>query len=133
MAKRSLCLTAAFLGLGWMTVFLNAAERPVEGELAPLLGEAKLDMQQVYNGDRFPNIVVAMDGTVLAFFNGVRVRRSEDGGETRGDEIMVGKGFMGGGVVVNESNSEILAFVEQHHPPADRGSGHPHLQQLRQS
>ena len=119
MTKRFLYLTAALLGLGCMTDFLDAAERPVEGAVAPLLGDAKLDIQQVYKGDRFPNIVVAVDGTVLAFFNGVRVCRSEDGGETWGDEIKVGQGFMGGGVVVNETNGEILAFVEQHHPPAD--------------
>ena len=96
---------------------LTAADRPAEGKLESFLGEPKLDIQQVHEGGRFPNIVTAVDGTVLAFWNGVKVRRSEDGGETWGPEIMVEKGFMGGGVIVNETNGEILAFVEDHHPP----------------
>ncbi|MHC4252449.1 MAG: sialidase family protein [Planctomycetota bacterium] len=94
------------------------AGHPAEGKLGPFLREAKLDIQQVFKGGRFPNVVVAMDGTVLAVFNGVKLRRSEDGGGTWGPEIMVGKGFMCGGVTVNEANKEIIAFVEKHHPPA---------------
>ena len=74
-------------------------------------------MQQVFQGDRFPNVVVATDGTVLAFWNGVKVRRSEDGGKTWGAEILVGKGFMGGGVTVDETSGDILAFVETKHTP----------------
>lgn len=112
-------ITSAFVALAWMTAFLNAEQPPQEGPLQPFLGEPRLEIQQVYKGDRFPNIVVANDGAVLAFFNGVKVRRSTDGGETWGEEIVVGKGFMGGGVVVNEANGEILAFVEKHHPPAE--------------
>ena len=97
---------------------VTAAGHPAEGKIEPFLGEPKLDMQQVFKGDRFPNAVVALDGTVLAVWNGVKVRRSEDGGKTWGPEITVGKGFMGGGATVNEANGEILAFVEEHHPPA---------------
>ena len=91
---------------------------PVEGPLNPFLGEARLDIKQVHRGGRFPNIVVAMDGSILAVWNGVIVKRSEDGGDTWGDAISVGKGFMGGGVTVNERNGEIIAFVEKGHPPA---------------
>jgi len=97
---------------------LTAAGNPAEGKLESFLGEPKIDIQQVYRGGRFPNIIVAVDGTVLALWNGVKVRRSEDGGETWGPEIMVGSGFMGGGAIVNEANGEIFAFVEKHHPPA---------------
>ncbi|MDP6637265.1 MAG: sialidase family protein [Phycisphaerae bacterium] len=96
----------------------TAAGLPAEGELKPFLGAPKLTMKQVFKRGRFPNVAVAVDGTVLAFWNGVMVTRSEDGGETWGSEILVGKGFMGGGVTVNETNGEILAFVEKHHPPA---------------
>jgi len=96
----------------------TAGGRPAEGKLEPFLGEPKLDIKPVHKGDRFPNIVVAVDGTLLAFWNGVKVRRSEDAGETWGPEIMVAKGFMGGGATVNETNGEIFAFVEKHHPPA---------------
>jgi sialidase-1 len=90
----------------------------LEGPVAPFLGDPAFEMQRVFKGDRFPNVVVALDGTVLAFWNGVKVRRSEDGGTTWGPEITVGKGFMGGGVIVNETNGEVIAFVEEHHPPA---------------
>jgi sialidase-1 len=48
----------------------------------------------------------------------VKVRRSTDGGQTWGAETLVGKGFMGGGVTVNERTGDILAFVEAGHPPA---------------
>jgi len=97
---------------------LTAAGKPTEGNLESFLGEPKLDIQQVYKGGRFPNALVAVDGTVLALWGGVKVRRSEDGGRTWGPEIMVRKGFMSGGAIVNETNGEILAFVEKNHPPA---------------
>jgi len=116
LAGRSLAATLA-LSLSPADASAAGSDR-FEGKLDPFLGEAKLDIRQVYKGDRFPNIVAGADGTVLAFWNGVKVRRSEDGGETWGEEILVGKGFMGGGVTVNEGNGEIFAFVEKGHPPA---------------
>ncbi|MHC4200056.1 MAG: sialidase family protein, partial [Planctomycetota bacterium] len=97
---------------------MTAAGLPAEGKLQPFLGEPKLDIQPVHKGNRFPNIVVALDGTLLAVWNGVKVRRSEDGGETWGPEIMIGRGFMCGGAIVNETNGDIFAFVEKGHPPA---------------
>jgi len=102
------------------SVAIEAEETRVgefEGKLEPLFGEAKLEIQQVFKGGRFPNVVVGTDGTVLAFWGGVVVRRSEDGGKTWGPEILVGKGHMGGGVTVNEANGEIFAFVGERHPP----------------
>ncbi len=89
-----------------------------EGGLESFLGEPRLDIQLLYESGRFPNILVADDGTVLALWGGVKVRRSEDGGRSWGGEIMVADGFMGGGAIVNETNGEILAFVEKNHPPA---------------
>ena len=110
---------AALAAVAFLAAFApGCGGHPAEGALEPFLGEPKLEMQQVYKGDRFPNVLVAIDGSVLAFWNGVKVRRSEDGGKTWGPEILVGKGFMGGGAIVNENNGEILAFVEKHHPPA---------------
>lgn len=78
-------------------------------------------------GERFPNVVVGTDGTVVAVWGGVargnegsvRVRRSEDGGATWGPEIVVASpGFHGGGAVVDERTGDILVFVEDGHPPA---------------
>ena len=97
----SLLLCMMFAGSGCSIV-----GHPAEGRLESFMGEPKLDIQQVHKGDRFPNIVVAVDGTVLALWGGVKVRRSEDGGETWGDEITVGNGFMGGGAIVNETNGD---------------------------
>ena len=98
-----------------------SAENQFEGELKPFLGEAKFESQQVFKGGRFPNVAVATDGTVLAVFGhkGVRVRRSEDGGKSWGDEIVIADpGFMGGGVTVDENTGDIIAFIEERHPPA---------------
>ena len=62
-----------------------------------------------------------MEGTVLATWgtSSVRARRSEDGGQTWGRVITIAKpGFQGGGTTVDEGSGEILAFVEERHPPA---------------
>lgn len=98
----------------------QSKDQPVEAGIGSFLGKPELDLTKVHKGGRFPNIAVAMDGTVLAVWNGVVVKRSEDGGDTWGPVIPVGKGFMGGGVTVNERNGEVFAFVEKNHPPADQ-------------
>ena len=88
------------------------------GPVESFLGEPSMETVQVHKGGRFPNIVVAKDGSLLAVWTGVKLKRSTDGGKTWGEDIQIGKGFMGGGVVVNENNGEVLAFVEERHPPA---------------
>ena len=92
-----------------------------EGKIDAFLGESKLEMQQIFKGGRFPNVVVAMDGTLLATFGSqnVVVRRSKDGGKTWGDDIVVAKpGFHGGGTTVDEKTGAIFVFVEASHPPS---------------
>ena len=92
-----------------------------EGPLKPHLGKPHLDIQPVFRGERFGNIVVTMKGTVVATWgtSHVRAKRSEDGGKTWGAEIVISKpGFQCGGLTVNETNGDIIAFVEDHHPPA---------------
>lgn len=99
----------------------TATGHPKEGDLSLQFGEAEMTMQQVFKGERFPNIVVAVDGSLVATWgtSSVRARRSEDGGKTWGPEITIGKpGFQGGGLTVDETTGDILAFVEDHHPPA---------------
>jgi sialidase-1 len=93
----------------------------VEGELKTFLGKPSLDIQQVFRGERFGNVVVTMKGTVLATWgtSHVRAKRSVDGGKTWGEEIVIARpGFQTGGLTVNEANGDIIAFVEEHHPPA---------------
>jgi sialidase-1 len=94
------------------------ASQPTEGHLDSFVGEPRFKIQQVFTQDRFPNVVVARDGSVLVFWNGVVLRRSENGGQTWGEESLVGKGFMGGGVTVDETSGDIMAFVEAGHPPS---------------
>ena len=92
-----------------------------EGKLTPFLGEPTLQMQQLFRGERFPNVVVATDGSIVATFgsSSVKARHSEDGGKTWGEEITIAKpGFQGGGVTVDENTGHILAFIEDRHPPA---------------
>ena len=118
MTKRLFAFCLATI-VSLIATLAGAAERSLEGHVDAFLGEPRFSVQQVFRGDRFPNIVTALDGSVLALFNGVKVRRSEDGGKTWGDEIPIGDGFMGGGVTVDESDGDIFAFVEKHHPPAE--------------
>jgi sialidase-1 len=107
------------IGFGWNQD--NKLYRPArahEGDVSAFLKPATFETQQVFARDRFPNIVVAMDGSVIAAWNGVQVRRSEDGGKTWGEPIQIAKGFMGGGFLVDEISGDILAFIEEEHPPA---------------
>lgn len=113
------------LGLGHgMTLAQDKAparvspRRGLEGSISPFLGKPRFEQQRLFDSGRFPNVVVATDGGVLAFWDGVQVRRSEDGGKTWGAASQVAPGFMGGGVTVDLLGGDILAFVEDHHPPA---------------
>lgn len=74
-----------------------------------------------YGADRFPNVVVCTDGSILATWgrSAFKVRRSEDGGVSWSPVATVADpGFHGGGVVVDETNGDVLAFIEDKHPPA---------------
>jgi sialidase-1 len=93
-----------------------------EGNLEPFLGEPRFDTRKIFTGERFPNVVVTTDGTVLATWGSktFKVRRSEDGGETWGPEITVQAepAFHGGGALVDEQRGDVLVFVHEKHPPA---------------
>jgi sialidase-1 len=104
--------------LAWLTA--GGTRSPGEGELEAFLGEPKLELQQLFKDERFPNVVVARDGTVLATWGSrsIRVRRSEDGGQTWGPVLPVGSGIHGGGAILDEVNGHIWLFVEGGHPPA---------------
>lgn len=79
------------------------------------------EVQHVFSNERFPNVVVASDGSIVASWGSedFRVRRSEDGGQTWGQEITIANpGFQGGGTTVDETTGNILVFVEEGHPIA---------------
>ena len=93
----------------------------LEGNLKSFLGETSLLKQQLFPDERFPNLVVAMDGSLVATWGvkSVRVRRSEDAGKTWGQTIAVGTGIHGGGVIVDETTGDLLVFIHPQHPPRD--------------
>ena len=98
-----------------------AAGTPLESGTEPFLGEPQLDIAQVFQDQRFPNIVVTMEGTLLATWGRphIRVRRSKDNGITWGNEITIAtSGIHGGGTTVVETTGDVLVFVEDRHPPA---------------
>ena len=105
--------------LGLATTWLSAAEGP----LKLFQGEPKFEIRQLFPQGRQPNVVVAMDGTVLATFrtgDALQVRRSEDGGKSWADPITLGKYkhlFSGGGVTVDETSGQIFTFVEKYEWP----------------
>lgn len=99
----------------------TAADLPAEAPLAAFTAQdGELVMTPVFKGERFPNIVVAVDGTLIASWgsSSVRVRRSRDGGHTWGDVITIAKGFQCGGLTVDEMTGHVIAFIEDGHPPA---------------
>jgi len=100
----------------------NAANQTSrEGTLKPFLSKSSMSLQTVFKGERFPNIVVSMKGTLIATWgtSSVRAKRSTDCGETWGPEVLISKpGFQTGGLIVDENSGDIIAFVEAHHPPA---------------
>lgn len=103
------------------TTISNRSGPPLEGPVTPFLGSPRFELQQIFSVERFPNIVVTLDGTVLATWGNrqVRARRSEDGGKTWGPDITIAQpGFQGGGTIVDENTGHVLAFVEEQHPPA---------------
>jgi len=114
-----LLVTTVFVTCLTLSRPLIAAEKPLEGELHAFVGKPQLETVQVFEVGRFPNVAVTVNGTVLATFGAkqVRVKRSEDGGKTWGDEISIGEGIHGGGTTVDDSTGDILAFVEDKHPP----------------
>jgi hypothetical protein len=117
---RLLTSMCVFLGLTSISGFA-LGDATADGPVAPFLGEPKFEMQPIFNGERFPNLVVCRDGSVLATWGGkrVRVRRSEDGGKTWGPEIAIGDGIHGGGAIVDERRGDVLVFTHPEHPPRD--------------
>ena len=116
-----LLASAAWSAAPGVAVSRTAAGHPSEGSLKPHLGEARFGVQQVFADERFPNVVVTVEGVVLASWGSrsLRVKRSEDAGETWGKSITVAAaGIQAGGLTVDESTGHIIAFAENQHPPA---------------
>lgn len=105
--------------LPWLTA--GVAPQAPAGELQSFLGPSRFDGGPLFDNQRFPNLVVNIDGSLLATWGSQQVisRRSEDGGETWGATTTIADpGFQGGGTTVDTLTGDVLAFVEAHHPPA---------------
>lgn len=79
------------------------------------------EKQMLFEGERFPNIIVTKDGSIVANWGKENCisRRSSDGGSTWEPAISIGQGINGGGLVLNANTGELIAFVENgDHPPA---------------
>ena len=97
------------------------AQSKFEGSLATYLGPSHLSLTPLQSDQRFPNIAISTKGTLIATWGAgkVRAKRSEDGGQTWSNEILIADpGFHGGGTTVDESTGDILVFAESKHPPA---------------
>ena len=80
-----------------------------------------MELQEIFVEERFPNVVVALGGTVVATWGAKQlvVRRSEDGGVTWGPTIDVGEGIHAGGSTVDEETGDLLVFGHPEHPAKD--------------
>ena len=105
-----------------LLVSLNLSVPTLADErLKPFLGAPAFDRQRLFDDQRYPNVVVTNQGTVLAVWgnSGVAVRRSIDGGKTWQEPISVSEnGYHGGGTIVDNNSGDILIFVEDRQPPA---------------
>ncbi|MEM8735373.1 MAG: sialidase family protein [Planctomycetota bacterium] len=109
------------LVLSSLPVAVADTDPVAEDRVKAFLGEPRIEIQPLFEGGRFPNIVVTMKGTVLATWGSgtIRAKRSVDGGKTWGPDVPVApQGIHGGGTIVDESTGDVLVFVEDEHPPA---------------
>ncbi|MEM0967857.1 MAG: sialidase family protein [Verrucomicrobiota bacterium] len=109
------------IGFSAAAVLGSLAWADQEAAVESFLEETSFDVQPLFHDERFPNVAVTLKGTVVASFgsNHLRVMRSEDGGMTWGAEIsLANPGFQGGGMTVDETSGDLLAFVEEEHPPS---------------
>jgi sialidase-1 len=95
--------------------------KALEGTLDPFLADSAIDLQDIFPDERFPNVVIALDGTVVATWGAQHLvtRRSTDGGVTWEETIPVGDGIHAGGSTVDEITGDLLFFGHPEHPPKD--------------
>lgn len=123
---KKLALFLSLLLIAMVGCTATTASRLTEGSVDVFKGKAKCDIKELFKGGRMPNIVVTTKGTVIVVHGaydgqkkqwwdkGVQVRRSEDGGESWGKPITIAPvGKNAGGAIVDDSNGDVLVFVEQ--------------------
>lgn len=93
-----------------------------DGSLESWLARPEFSQQSLFPDGRFPNLLVALDGTVVAVWGQgkLQVRRSTDGGLVwePPQDLVNGEIIHGGGALVDELTGDLLVFAERGHPPA---------------
>ncbi|HOZ47153.1 MAG TPA: sialidase family protein [Candidatus Hydrogenedentes bacterium] len=99
----SSCILASLAAMLVLVSLGGCATTPEEPSAATVF-----EMQDLFEGVRIPNIVVATDGSVLAFAKSGRLlRRSEDGGQTWSAAQEVGADS-GGAAIVDENTGDVM-------------------------
>ncbi|SDM69914.1 sialidase family protein [Kriegella aquimaris] len=109
-------VTAATLILG-LSVSCSSTKK-INGWLNK---NAEFEVQKIFDDGRFPNIVVAKNGNVVATWGRDEIvsKISEDGGKTWKPEILIAEsGIHSGGTTVDDQTGDIFVFLEEGHPPA---------------
>jgi len=92
-------------------VFVIVTAQSAPGGTAPVF-----EMQDLFKAVRIPNIVVAADGTVLAFARSGRLlRRSADGGRTWGPAREVGRDAAGSAIVDRNTGDVMVVSARGGH------------------
>lgn len=79
--------------------------------MEPIDSTSTFEMQEIFTGIRIPQVVVATDGTVLAFADsGRQFRRSEDGGKTWSPVQPIGN-EASGNPIVDANTGDVLLVV----------------------
>ncbi|MFW6132901.1 MAG: sialidase family protein [Planctomycetota bacterium] len=88
-------------------------------EANDLSGPPRCEAFDIFDSQRFPNLVTTTDGAVLATWGADELlsRRSTDGGATWEPAVTIGPGLQAGGTLVDESGGDVLAFAHPEHPP----------------
>ena len=110
---------------------IGATSLTVEDTIDLLLGESRFEMQQLFTAGACPTRW--SPPMAWCWRPGARRRRSGTAGGIRASRFAAAKtvgipgatpitianpGWQGGGLTVDETTGDVLAFVEAHHPPA---------------
>lgn len=83
--------------------------------------DPKFEVQKLFEEERFPNVVVTKDGSLLAIWgrNKVVAKKSKDGGKTWGKEILIAEsGLHSGGTIVDDQTGDVFVFHEDSQLPS---------------
>ena len=122
MFKNNICnMVIGFSIFASLLLILNRDDFTFYTNKPSVIDNADFKIETVFVNQRFPNLGVALDGTVIATWgkDSVLARLSKDGGATWGSQITIAEtGIHGGGLIVDDFSGEIIIFVQERHPPA---------------